>query len=271
MMEWLRKYWWALIIILSLPVGINFILLIPAFTPVVGDNVAWLSFWGSYFASIISAGTAFAILYIQYQQNNKENKQNRELQINSLEYQKEREQLQSIIQISSKLILLINPIEIYKELRLNEKCLEKINSILSEIKNTQQELFLYLGTNNKIKNSKLIADIDVVILDYIFAAIDIQYLIKIFNKHSCELRISDFEEGSKLFDDISNELRTIILEYRESEGRNLINSDFYKIATKRVGLIMDIQDKLSQIITEFVIVEKERIGKILINSSINLC
>lgn len=76
-MEWIKKYWKAILIILALPIVINFILLIPALSPIVGDNVNWLSFWGSYLGAIISAGAAFVILHIQREDAKLENKQNR--------------------------------------------------------------------------------------------------------------------------------------------------------------------------------------------------
>lgn len=87
MKEWFKKYWWVILIILTLPIAINFLLLVPVFSPIVGENTDWLSFWGSYLGAIISAGVAFIILSIQYQQNKKENNDNRDLQKNVLKHQ----------------------------------------------------------------------------------------------------------------------------------------------------------------------------------------
>ena len=84
-MKRFKKYWWLLILIVVAPIIINYALLIPAFGPVVGDNVHWLSFWGSYLAALVS----FIILFIQREDNHKENEQNRQLQINVLKYQQE--------------------------------------------------------------------------------------------------------------------------------------------------------------------------------------
>lgn len=72
MKEWLKKYWWAILIILALPVVINFILLIPAFSPIVGDNTHWLSFWASYLATIAS----FAMVFITWLTIKKSKEQN---------------------------------------------------------------------------------------------------------------------------------------------------------------------------------------------------
>lgn len=54
-MDIIKKYWWCfLIALIIIPVCLNFILLIPAFTPVVGDNAAWLSFFGSFIGAFAS-------------------------------------------------------------------------------------------------------------------------------------------------------------------------------------------------------------------------
>ena len=45
--KWMQKYRWTIIIVIlvtSIPIAINFILLFPSFTSIVGDNTEWLSF-----------------------------------------------------------------------------------------------------------------------------------------------------------------------------------------------------------------------------------
>ena len=61
----MKKYWWIALVILLMPIALNFILLTPSFTAIVGDEIAWLSFWGGYLGAIISTAAAFIILYIQ--------------------------------------------------------------------------------------------------------------------------------------------------------------------------------------------------------------
>lgn len=59
-MEFIKKYWWCFIIALVLvPIALNFILLIPAFTPIVGNNQTWLSFFGA----LIGALASFAMIF----------------------------------------------------------------------------------------------------------------------------------------------------------------------------------------------------------------
>lgn len=88
------------VVILSLPALINWLILQPSIVRYVGKDVDWLMFWGSYIGAIISAGSAFVILYIQRMDNEMQNEQNREdnkrengdnrlLQINVLKYQQQ--------------------------------------------------------------------------------------------------------------------------------------------------------------------------------------
>ena len=88
------------VVILSLPMLINWLILQPSVVSYVGKDVDWLMFWGSYIGAIISAGSAFVILYIQRmdneaqnelnrEDNKRENSDNRILQLNVLKYQQE--------------------------------------------------------------------------------------------------------------------------------------------------------------------------------------
>lgn len=59
-MDFLKKYWWWIIIaFIAIPIILNAILLIPAFTPIVGDNTVWLSFFGS----LIGALASFVMIF----------------------------------------------------------------------------------------------------------------------------------------------------------------------------------------------------------------
>ena len=93
-----RSIFLSLLLILICPIIINVIMLIPC-KWASGDNV-WIGFWGSYLGSMLSAGAAFVILYIQRKDNHKENNnnrqankvenaENRKLQINEIHYRQE--------------------------------------------------------------------------------------------------------------------------------------------------------------------------------------
>lgn len=118
----LKKYWWVIIVAIIAPIILNFVLLCPSVTPIVGDNIAWLSFWGGYLGAIISSTMAFIILLIQYKQNHAENEANRKLQINILSYQQEIQWLNALRKACADLLMEMNKniyIEIIQKLRTN--------------------------------------------------------------------------------------------------------------------------------------------------------
>lgn len=79
----LKKYWVIfLMIALLIPIILNFTLLIPAFTNIVGTETDWLEFWGTYLSAIAS----FAMVFITW----KTLEQNRE-QLNLMKKQWEDE------------------------------------------------------------------------------------------------------------------------------------------------------------------------------------
>lgn len=108
--DWIKRYRWIIIITIlfaSVPIALNFILLFPSFTSIVGNNTEWLSFWSGY----ISAAVAFVILHIQRtdskkqiennkKENKRENEENRKLQFNILKYQQEMQWLNMFRQAS---------------------------------------------------------------------------------------------------------------------------------------------------------------------------
>lgn len=62
--------------IIVLPIIINYVLMLPApFNfPIIGSNVDWLSFWGTYIGGIIGASVSFLILYLTLLHNKNEAK-----------------------------------------------------------------------------------------------------------------------------------------------------------------------------------------------------
>ena len=77
MINFLKKYWYWVLLILLAPIAINFILLIPVFLPIAGDDKTWLAFWGSYSSALITSMITLFVLYRQLMQNQKENEENR--------------------------------------------------------------------------------------------------------------------------------------------------------------------------------------------------
>lgn len=143
MKDFLKEYWWCIIIIVFAPIVINYLLLIPAIGPVVGDNVHWLSFWGSYLAALIPTVGAFMILYIQRrdslgenEKRRKENEQNRNLQINILKYQQEMQWLNEKRKILIDFALSLSKddlIELSNKIAANQDILPDIKNLLANL------------------------------------------------------------------------------------------------------------------------------------------
>lgn len=266
--EWVKKYWWVILIILLLPFVINVILLMPAFFPIVGENTDWLSFWGCYLGAIISAGVAFIILGVQYQQNNTENSKNRQLQISVLKYQQERDQLQFVIKILSELVTLIDPIEVGRlcnQFGINEtNIFSKIDSLVFNLEKYHQELSVYIDTDNSLSNKNLQIDINSSKCEFFSMLLDIKFLFNSFCKYTNELKIDDFKKDSILSEKISEKMQTIILQYDKQKTNYLSLTDCRSIAKIRVESVLDLQDRFQQQIKDYVKKEKERIEKLLI-------
>ena len=142
MKEVFKDYWWIVFIIIGAPIAINFITLIPAFTPLAGCIKDWVAFWGGYLSAIISAMVAFIILIIQRKDNQRErmqdhfdnqiqqfknrsenrrensrnrednrieNSKNRQLQINAIKYQQQLQWLDRLSKAMIDNIMIYNP------------------------------------------------------------------------------------------------------------------------------------------------------------------
>jgi hypothetical protein len=85
----IKKYWWAILIVLALPIIANYIVLCPSIAPIAGESKDWLNFLAVYFSGLIAAFVSFSILYKTIETNNIENSKNRNLQVRTIEYQTE--------------------------------------------------------------------------------------------------------------------------------------------------------------------------------------
>lgn len=266
-MEWIKKYWWAIVIILALPICVNFILLIPAFSPIVGKDTDWLSFLGGYLGAIISAGVAFIILAIQYKQNQKENKSNRQLQINTIKYQQELNQLHSIINTSAKLISITNPykvIDICKKIgRTDINLMELFENLSLNIENYKSELELYINTDPKIDNIKLALDIDSFVFDIKMVLMDINNIVAIFNAHHGNLNTICLTKEIMLSEYFLEQTRCIITQYKNISKEALDYTDCRSITLTMVKEIMTQQYNMQKNILEYIKQEQKRIDNIL--------
>lgn len=143
MKAFLKKYWWGIIITVFAPVLINYLLMIPAIGPVVGDDVHWLAFWGSYLASLISAFVAFIILFIQRDESHQENDYNRKLQIKVLKYQQDMQLLSENRNILIDFSLSLNKddlIELTNKMSVNQDILLDVKRLLANLVKTDSRV-----------------------------------------------------------------------------------------------------------------------------------
>lgn len=71
-----NDYWiWigCILIIIVIPFIINFVLLIPSFVPIVGDNKDWLLFLSGYIGAVIGASISLLVMYKTFQNTKREN------------------------------------------------------------------------------------------------------------------------------------------------------------------------------------------------------
>ncbi len=263
------------IIILIIPLIINKVILLPAMFDIVGEGTDWLSFWGAYLGSIISAAVAFIILCIQKSENEKQNKTNRQLQFNILKYQQEQSYLNDFIIISSKLIAIINPLEI-KTICKNLRP-DNVNQIENEIltylnKITRLELEFYLNiseTDNK--QEKLGSNVKEIVSKFASALIEIQHFLTIIAASPIPVNYDILKKivlepkNSR----ISEYFKECIINYEPNETDNLRLEYLWEgIISSILDTVAKESDQLYTVIDDFVSDERNRINNILIKEII---
>lgn len=264
-MEWIKKYWWIGLLFLVLPVVINFVLFIPAFTPIVGDNTIWLGFWGSYLGAIISAGVAFVILAIQHKQNSEENERNRKLQIDVIKQQQERERFNRIIEISAKLIASTNLAKVAeicgKIGKVGYDVVALLDDIVRDIDNHKNEFDLYTSTDSNPSNRLFANDFDDDLFTFTCALNDISSVVYIFDLRKGSVAVPEFK--SYLSISVSDKMQTLAVEYVEVAGHALGYRDCSIIVHKRLDLMLDLKSRINEKIRDYITSERERIDNIL--------
>lgn len=263
------------IIILIIPLIINKVILLPAMFDVVGEGTDWLSFWGAYLGSIISAAVAFIILCIQKSENEKQNKTNRQLQFNILKYQQEQSYLNDFIVISSKLIAIINPLEIKticKNLRPDNviQIENEILTYLNKITRLELEFYLHLSdTDNKQK--KLGSNVKEIVSKFANALIEIQHFLTIIEVSPIPVNYDTLKEivlEPKNYR-ISAYLKECIINYEPNETDDLRLEYLWEgIISSILNTVVKESDQLYTVIDDFISDERNRINNILIKEII---
>lgn len=258
------------LIIILLPIGLNYILLIPLNTSIVGDSTHWLLFWGGYLGAIISSTVAFIILCVQYNNNSIENRQNRQLQLNVLLFQQETEWLNRFRETMIKNLNIIR----------DDHLINIGNRVINNKKDTNT-LFRIMDITNELINQLIITDTNAAMMvpancdrehicvynkkrqsaftKFKDVLIDIQIIaiIKCLNTSKPNLlqAIPNFEEMA------SSELKGFI-----NELSNFTSNEIFDFMDKRIDSCSDIYDELRLSILDCIAAEQTRINSIIKDS-----
>ena len=257
-MKNLKKHLWIIILILSLPIVINFVLLIPSFTPIVGDNVEWLSFWAGY----IGANVAFIILYIQRKDNKEENRYNRELQLNILKHQQEMQWLNLFREASVEYVSAYTYNDLVHTINVMRKNPEEAFNILGHLLERLAKCDTTLGYigmrgENKKKLYDICASFFVLYNDVID---DVQKLI-VYIINSKNLTFEAFCFDSKDME-ITNDMKDIITLVSTQKELNMAQS-FNNVAMNRIKIIEERAAEIKDIFASYIVAEEKRIDDIL--------
>lgn len=276
----LKAYWWAILIILVVPVLLNFIILMPAFSPIVGKDTDWLSFHGSYIGSVIASLITLYVLYKQLRHNHEENEKtrrenqavnekNRQLQLNILKYEQEKQWLQemrtacvnNICSYSNNDVMEIcNSFHFSPDLKI---ILPKIKALMDRLTQTDTAVGFLMPITDIDKSSK---DFDrhrqTAYASYMRMIKDIQTLANFINydygKIQSMLRMPDFELSS----DVKKSVEIMIIIPRISNV-NDINTNLALIAIQRSSASGVIFENMRSASMQYLKQQEERINKIL--------
>lgn len=287
MKEILRKYWWAIAIIILAPIVINVVLQIPAFVQIAGSNTDWLTFWGNYLGGSISALVALFVLSQTLQQNHeenehnrtaneeasernriaieRENRANRELQIRVIKHQQEMQWLNLFRQASAQYIQIYNTndlIAIANVLAVNPREAHNMLKTLFDRAITYDTQFAYLRKENN-GMEELIEKISSKFEQYNDVLQDVQQIITFRKMHpmamfsSLVAQIQTMAMSQTMKDKITQ------ISIQQSGYIHLPQQPFVDVVIKRIHDIKGDMQEIQNLLYNYIHSEQARIDKIL--------
>lgn len=278
-MNFIKRYWYYVLLILFVPIAINYLLLIPVFSPIVGDDKTWLAFWGNYSSALITSTITLFVLYRQLMQNQKENEANRK--INREENERNRETQYKLMQyqIASQNLHLFKEscIELCKVYNYNtfvEICnlfvqnslnpMPLINKVFSKKINAERLFLMNIIQGNDAQSShkinRLMDEAEHVQEFYVTTLLDLQAITSYLN-------LSKEFIKSHILKDVhaSEQLKKIIIDNFASLDTTDKKKWLNTILNKRMDNIdSHFNEVLWDLISEIYLDEKKRINKILL-------
>lgn len=269
MKKFLKAYWWAILMVLIAPVLLNFIIMIPAFSPIIGKDTDWLSFHGSYIGSLIASLITLYVLYKQLQNNHQENETNRQLQLNILKYEQEKQWLQEMRTVC------INNICSYSNNDVMEICnsfhfspdlkiiLSKIKALMDRLAQTDTAVgFLMPITNIDKSSTDFNRHRETAYASYMRTIKDIQTLANFINNDYKTIQSKLLMPDFKLSSDVKKSVETMIITPRIS-NINDINTHLASIAIQRSSASGVTFENMRSASMQYLKQQEERINKIL--------
>ena len=269
----LKKYWWGILIILAAPIVINYILLVPAVYPIVGNNTMWLSFWGCYLGAIISSATAFIILHIQREDNETQNENNRNdnqkwnnnnrnLQLNTLKYQQEMQWLNAFRQISAEYVSAYNYNDLIRIVNIPrsdaKSAFNGIGPLLDRLALCDVRL-KYIGVRGD-KASSLCDICDAFFELYNNVLYDLQAVFIYLIENPSPMFETFCIQSTRM--PITKSMKIIIQQVAIEKG--LSNAQrFNNLAVERIKIIEERAEKIRTVFAGYILEEQKRINNIL--------
>lgn len=261
----------AIILILITPPILNWVLSRPAFCRIVGTDTDWLSFYGGYIGSVISCMVAFFILHQQLKNNHEENENNRRLQINTLQYEQEKQWLHEMRRAC------VNNVNSYNHNDVREVCnafvlhpdfeyiFSKIKILIDRINQTDTAIGFAISNDNYNGNFIEFDHHRISFYKTYMSIIqDIQSAATFINKNAL-----DIEKSTMILDNLSSEVKasihTKIIEQHLSDVTE-INQCLAIIVNKRAAALDSLYYNVRESSLKYIQQEQQRVNRIFIQN-----
>lgn len=268
MIDFWRRFKWIItigfVIVLLIPVILNYVLLIPLKAPIIGDELGWLAFWGCYLGAIISSAIAFVILYIQRKDNHQENNNNRQLQLNVLMYQLQCQWLAEIRKAMADYVNIYRENELKELINLMKFCnidivLPKIKKLYDDLTKMDSMIAMIMAENAQRGNkhtykgsfSENQKKLSVMISDLQFLAMMFCYKVPVLNT------LADAEFQQRASDNLKQLLQ------QQNKNSILDYNQIFIIATSIIQPLPAIFEEVRNTAFNYIQEEKARIDTIL--------
>ena len=262
-----------LLVVIISPILVNFFLLRPAIGVVVGKDTDWLVFWGNYLGGVISVLGAFAILWIQRQDNNcqnqanrkankDENRRNRELQMNILRQQRENQWLDKFRQLGIEYSMAFNPndlIEVSNAMSKPRDAREILSTLIDKIARCETHLSYFFKRDDEA--NKLSKELNEYYKIYKQSIVDIQTILVYY------INNPDLDERSFYSNvialQVSDAMKKILNEYNSIKQGSGVRNIIAEIFAKRAKDVEGILNSTRCAIYRYICEEQKRIDAII--------